>query len=89
MALRLKTTGTPRPARHTLVLLGVLVAAGAAAAFLAFQGLSPSGSRLTRLRQYWADPSRHTDWSIRAGAQCGTAPFRMPTDGLIGFLLGD
>lgn len=89
MTLRLRPSRAVRLSSGMLVLLGLLVAAAAIAAFLAFQALRPSGSRLARLRQYWADPARHADWSIHAGAQCGTAPFRMPTDGLIGFLWGD
>jgi len=89
MTLRLRPSRATRLSSSMLVPLGLLVAAAAIAAFLAFQALRPSGSRLARLRQYWADPARHAGWSIHAGERCGTAPFRMPTDGLIGFLWGD
>jgi len=48
----------------------------------------PSAQRLVRLRQFWADPEAHANWTITAGARCGEAPFIMPTDGFIGFLWG-
>jgi len=89
MSLRLRSSRAVRLSSRTLVVLGTIVAVAASAAFLTYQALRPSGSRLARLRQYWANPARHTGWTIHAGAQCGQAPFRMPTDGLIGFLWGD
>jgi murein DD-endopeptidase MepM/ murein hydrolase activator NlpD len=67
------------------------VAAGATvlAATLLWQNLRPAGSRMARLRAYWADPQAHSDWTIRAGERCGAAPFLLPTDGMIGFVWGD
>jgi murein DD-endopeptidase MepM/ murein hydrolase activator NlpD len=53
-----------------------------------YRNVRPSAERMTRLRQFWADPEAHSDWMIHAGVQCGEAPFLMPTDGYIGFLWG-
>ena len=72
-----------------VMLLIVLAGLAAMAAILLLQILRPSSGRLGRLRQYWSDPEAHSDWAIRAGERCGTAPFVMPTDGLVGFLWGD
>lgn len=38
---------------------------------------------------FLTEPGKHTDWMIRAGEQCGNAPFEMPTDGFIGYLWND
>jgi murein DD-endopeptidase MepM/ murein hydrolase activator NlpD len=35
------------------------------------------------------NPASHADWKLVAGSQCGSAPFRFPTDGFVGFLWGD
>ena len=82
-----------RPARRFSLrnLVWTAMAAGAAilAAVLLWPNLRPAGSRLARLRAYWADPPAHVAWTIRAGDRCGTAPFVLPTDGLIGFVWGD
>lgn len=42
-----------------------------------------------RLRQYWADPEKYSDWGIQAGDRCGDAPFLMPTDGFVALFWGD
>src|SRR5512142_519981 len=39
---------------------------------------------------YWIrNPASHMGWKIAAGSQCGSSPFRFPTDGFVGFLWGD
>lgn len=48
-----------------------------------------AGFRFARLREYWADPEAHSDWSLKAGQRCGDAPFLQPTDGFLAFLYGD
>lgn len=58
------------------------------AGYFLYRNFRPSAERMTRLRQFWADPESHGDWMIRAGQRCGSAPFLMPTDGFIGFLWG-
>ncbi|MCD4753304.1 MAG: M23 family metallopeptidase [Anaerolineaceae bacterium] len=45
--------------------------------------------RSQRLRIYLKDPASHTDWSITANTSCGSAPFSLPTDGMIGYLWDD
>jgi hypothetical protein len=56
--------------------------------YFLLRDLRPSAERMSRLRQFWANPEEHSDWMIRAGERCGAAPFLMPTDGFIGFLWG-
>lgn len=48
-----------------------------------------STGKLTRLRQWFADPAAHADWAITAGDRCGDAPMILPTNGYIGFGWGD
>ena len=57
--------------------------------YLLYQKLRPTAGRVTRLRQFLADPNANVDWMIRAGKRCGKAPFLLPSDGYIGFLWGD
>lgn len=45
--------------------------------------------RSQRLRTYLKDPASHKDWAITANTNCGTAPFILPTDGMIGYLWDD
>ena len=61
----------------------------AAGGWLVSRELSPSASRMLRLRAYWAAPASHASWMIRAGKACGSAPFVQPTDGLVGFMWRD
>lgn len=89
MTLRLSLRHPRRPSLSRLLLLMALTAVVTAGVWLAYRALRPSGGRLARLRQYWSNPQAHADWAVRAGERCGTAPFVMPTDGLIGFLWGD
>jgi murein DD-endopeptidase MepM/ murein hydrolase activator NlpD len=89
MTIRLRPSRPRRIPAGTLVILMVIVGLAAGAAFIAYRTLRPSANRLTRLRQYWADPAGHAAWTIHAGSACGEAPFVMPTDGLIGFLWDD
>jgi len=42
-----------------------------------------------RLRQFWGDPERHSQWGLSAGDRCGNAPFLIPTDGFVAFFWGD
>ena len=69
--------------------LGILmVILLAAAGFFALR-IRPPAARMARVRSFWSDPQSHLDWIIQAGERCGTAPFVMPTTGLVGFLWGD
>jgi hypothetical protein len=89
MTIRLRSSRPRRLPAVTLAILIAVVAAVAGGVFVAYRTLRPSADRLTRLRQYWADPAGHAAWTIRAGSACRDAPFVMPTDGLVGFLWDD
>jgi len=54
-------------------------------------GLAPisSAARTARVLTWLNAPQDHRDWAIQAGTICGPAPFRLPTDGLVGFLWDD
>jgi hypothetical protein len=42
-----------------------------------------------RLRQFWEDPQKYSEWGLSAGDRCGNAPFLIPTDGFVAFFWGD
>ena len=46
-------------------------------------------ARTANVMAFLRNPQDHPDWTIKAGAQCGEAPFVFPTDGFIGYLWGD
>ncbi len=77
----------PAPRWRLGLAAGIVLVIVATTAVYLFTG--SRSTRLLRLRQYWADPSAHADWQIRAGERCGQAPFLFPTDGYIGFVWGD
>ena len=58
-------------------------------AIIAYYIYRPNAARLDKFRQWMQNPAAHADWKIAAGTQCGSAPFRFPTDGFVGFLWGD
>lgn len=62
---------------------------GLVAAYALLHGLPRTAVRADRLRRYLSDPSAHLEWTVRAGQRCGSAPFLIPTDGLIGFYWSD
>ena len=71
------------------VLLAVVAAAGAIAAYSFYHSHVFSPARFERVMTWLRDPAGHTEWALRAGEICNDAPFQMPTDGYIGFLWGD
>jgi hypothetical protein len=85
-----RATGASRHASPAgRLVLTVVVVASIAGLYLAYRQVRPSAGRLSRLREFWVDPLGRADWMIRAGDQCGEAPFVMPTTGYVGFLWGD
>ena len=75
-----------------LFLVAGFIVAGVAAVFLFRRFIYPRvyhPARYDRVNEWWADPSVHQDWTIRAGERCGDAPFLMPTNGFIGFIWED
>jgi hypothetical protein len=73
----------------SLALAGVLAAALASAAFLPGKGESPAAMRRTRVFAWLENPAAHPEWAAPLGQRCGSAPFVLPTGGLVGFLWGD
>lgn len=68
----------------SLLLVVILAAAGTAIYFY-----RPNAARLLAFRTWMRDPASRPDWKLSAGSRCGSAPFRFPTDGFVGFLWGD
>ncbi len=58
-------------------------------AYFFYSAYRPNAERLNKFRQWMQNPAFHPDWKLVAGTQCGSAPFRFPTDGFVGFLWGD
>jgi len=84
-----------RPARRVearrVIRLGlsVLFVTAIVAGYWLYRQMRPTAARLLRLRQYWASPEAHAEWTLHAGERCGSAPFVFPTDGYLGFFWGD
>jgi hypothetical protein len=66
----------------------LLLAAGLGGYFIYGRYASDLG-RSTRVISWIRSPEKHPEWAIRAGERCGSAPFLLPTSGLIGFLWDD
>lgn len=77
----------PRSLAPFLLIIGLtfVIVAG----YMAFRWFTTDGNRTRNLIAWLRDPSAHPEWVVKAGQQCGEAPFSMPTDGYIGFLWGD
>ena len=71
------------------LIASILVVACLAAAGTAYYLYRPNSARLRAFRAWMNNPDSYPDWKLSAGTQCGSAPFRFPTDGFVGFLWGD
>ena len=71
------------------LIASILIVACLAAAGTAYYLYRPNSARLLAFRAWMNNPDSHPDWKLSAGTQCGSAPFRFPTDGFVGFLWGD
>ena len=69
-------------------LLAVLLCL-AAAGFYFYRSSGVDPDRYNQALKWLRDPSAYPEWAVKAGQRCGSAPFIMPTDGLIGFLWDD
>ena len=49
----------------------------------------PDSARTLHVMQFLRSPQDYPDWSMKAGVQCGEAPFIFPSDGFIGYLWDD
>ncbi|MHB0923805.1 MAG: M23 family metallopeptidase [Bellilinea sp.] len=74
--------------KSSLLIAGLVVAAGVAAFYVFFLS-SRTSPRSVRVMQWIRNPGSHPEWAVDAGERCGSAPFAMPTDGFIGFLWND
>jgi hypothetical protein len=74
--------------KRTFIFAAVIVACLAAAG-TAYYLYRPNSARLLAFRTWINNPASHPEWKLAAGLQCGSAPFRFPTDGFVGFLWGD
>jgi peptidoglycan LD-endopeptidase LytH len=74
--------------KYLLISIAVVVVSGLAAVLYWFsrQDTSP---RSPLVDEFIRHPQAHPDWTVQAGARCGTAPFILPTSGFIGYLWGD
>jgi len=71
------------------MITGIVLVAVAAAAVYLYRSYRPAAARLVQFRTWIRNPSARPEWKLAAGSQCGSAPFRFPTDGFVGFLWGD
>jgi len=78
--------GSSRRIVGFLLLVGAL--AGLAIYFLVIRRPA-DWTRSLKIRDWLANPAKHSDWAITLGTKCGNAPFIIPTNGLIGYLWGD
>jgi hypothetical protein len=75
--------------KRSIIMLSLAFVTAIVAAIVAYYTYRPNAARLNKFRQWMQNPAAHLDWKLAAGSQCGSAPFRFPTDGFIGFLWGD
>ncbi len=71
------------------LLLSIVFVAVVVVGIMLYRISRPSSERLLTFRAWRNDPASHPDWKLRAGSQCGEAPFIFPTDGMVGFLWDD
>jgi hypothetical protein len=69
-----------------VVVIGVLAGLG----IYLYRTLLPTTGRSTRVVEWIRHPEDHPEWAVHAGTRClSSAPFVMPTDGLVGYLWDD
>jgi hypothetical protein len=71
------------------VVTSILFVAGLTAIAYFYFNHRPNPARGKKFLDWIRNPASHMGWKIAAGTQCGSAPFRFPTDGFVGFLWGD
>ncbi len=76
--------------KNTLLLLIAVLGIGIGAGIFFFlRSRTSQTSRSLKLISFVRDPEAHAEWVIQAGTICGDAPFRFPSDGMVGYLWGD
>ena len=71
------------------IILSTLFVGSIVGGYLIYRSLHSSGSRSVQIARWFNDPEAHADWEILQGTRCGSAPFLLPTDGIIGYLWDD
>ena len=68
----------------------IILLAGGYLAYRQFGGAAAFSSvRTSRVIAWIRAPQAHQDWAIQAGTNCPSAPFRLPTGGLVGYTWDD
>jgi len=83
----MRTERKSNPVLRVILFIGLV--AVLVAGYQAYRWYAERGRRAPMVFAWLRNPSAHPEWMIKAGEQCGEAPFLMPTDGLVGFLWGD
>ncbi len=73
-----------RPVGIILFILGVVAIVG-----IYFYLRRPSNGRDLKVIQWINNPAEHPEWMVNARERCGTAPFLLPTSGMIGYIWDD
>lgn len=69
-----------------IIILGAVLGLG----YFLYRLARPPTGRSVQVLQWLHNASAHPEWAVHAGTHCQpSAPFIMPTDGLIGYLWGD
>jgi hypothetical protein len=69
-----------------IIITGVMLGLG----IFLYRVARPASGRSLRVVEWLRNPAAHPDWAVQAGKPCNpTAPFLMPTNGLIGYLWDD
>lgn len=73
-----------RPVGIILFILGVVAIVG-----IYFFLRRPTNGRDFKVIQWINNPAEHPEWMVTARQRCGTAPFQLPTSGMIGYIWDD
>ncbi len=67
------------------IILILLFAVG----YYTWHWIGPSTARSANVITWIRDPQSHTEWAMQPGERCGSAPFQLPTYGMVGYLWND
>jgi len=87
ISIRNNQKGLVNPTLRIVLSIGFVLAI--VFGYFGYQWFTRSGERGMMLRAWFQNPNDHADWAISAGETCGSAPFKMPTSGYIGFMWDD
>ena len=75
--------------RSPVIVFLILALVGLATGILALRYLRTPVTRTQKLFAWLRNPEENSNWAVLSNHYCAGAPFRMPTDGYIGYLWGD